>query len=308
MSNEVCEWASANSQTCPLADYNWGMNDERTPCVRPLTCPVCHQPLNLQDRNLRCEQNHSFDLAREGYVNLILGHKRPKIQGDDRVMLAARRRFLARGHYDALSQTIIKIVLDHSVEQDAGVLDIGCGEGYYLGQLQPLLPAGACSFGLDVAKDAVRLAAKRYPASRFIVADVNGRIPFADQSIHVLLNIFAPRHPAEFARIAAPGGLLLVVIPGADHLRELREALGLLDIEAGKQQRITGQLAGLFTLQNVQPVTIPLDLHQPDLTDLVQMTPNYWHLTPERRAQLQAMTRLPTTARFELLAFLKVRP
>jgi len=282
------------------------MNDETMPCVRPLTCPVCHQPLNLQDGNLRCDQNHSFDLAREGYVNLLLGHKRPKIQGDDRVMLAARRRFLDNGRYRPLSDAINKIVLDYLAGNgEPIVLDVGCGEGHYLGQLRPLLPAGNCTFGLDVAKEAARLAAKRYPASRFVVSDVNGRIPFADQSIHILLNIFAPRHPAEFARIVAPGGLLLIVIPGPDHLCELRADLDLLDIEAEKRSRIVQQMVGLFTLKKVQALVIDLDLTQPNLTDLVQMTPNYWHMTPQKQTRLQETAHFHTAAHFEILSFTK---
>ena len=282
------------------------MKDETIPCVRPLTCPVCHQPFNLQGRSLRCEQNHSFDLAREGYINLMVGHKRPKIQGDDKVMLAARRRFLGNGRYQPLSDTINKIVLDYLAgNEESVVLDIGCGEGHYLGRLQSSLLSDACTFGLDVAKDAARLAAKQYPSSRFIVADVNRRIPFADQSVHVLLNIFAPRNLIEFARIAAPEGLLLIVIPGPDHLRELREELALLDIEVEKRMRILEQMASLFALQKTQSLAIDLDLTQPDLTDLVQMTPNYWHLTPHKQAQLQELSHRRTTAHFEILTFLK---
>lgn len=281
------------------------MNDETMPCVRPLTCPVCHQPLNLQDRSLRCEQNHSFDLAREGYVNLLLGHKRPKIQGDDKVMLAARRRFLGKDYYQPLSNAINKIVLARLSEQSEVVLDVGCGEGHYLGQLRPLLSAGTCTFGLDVAKEAARLAAKRYPASRFVVSDVNGRLPFADQSIHVLLNVFAPRNPAEFARIAAPGGLLIIVIPGPDHLHELREELDLLAIEAEKQMRVKAQMSGLFALSETQSLTFDLDLSQPDLTDLVRMTPNYWHMTPQKESSLQETAHFHTTAHFEILSFTK---
>jgi 23S rRNA (guanine745-N1)-methyltransferase len=279
------------------------MNDETMPCVRPLTCPVCHQPLNLQDRSLRCARNHSFDLAREGYVNLMVGHKRPKIQGDDKVMLAARRRFLGNGRYQPLSSAINKIALEHLVESDGVILDVGCGEGHYLGQLLPLLPAGTCTFGLDVAKDAARIAAKKYPSSRFVVADVNRRIPFADQSVHVLLNIFAPRQPAEFARIAAPGALLIIVIPGPEHLHELRTELNLLDIEPEKQQRVLAKMSDLFALRQAKSLKIHLDLAQPDLTDLVLMTPNYWHLTPLQQSQLRAMTHFRTTAQFELLTF-----
>ena len=281
------------------------MNDETIPCVQPLTCPVCHQPLKKGEGSLLCNQNHVFDLAREGYINLMVGHKRPKIQGDDKVMLAARRRFLGKDYYQSLSDAINKIVLGHLPEQNAVVLDIGCGEGHYLGQLLPHLPAGACTFGLDVAKDAARLAAKRYPASRFVVSDVNGRSPFLNQSIRVLLNIFAPRNPAEFARILVPGGLLLIVIPGPDHLHELRGKLDLLAIEADKQPRIEAQMAGLFNLQKTQSVTFNLDLAQPDLTDLVQMTPNYWHMTPQKQAELQAMNRFQTTTYFQILTFSK---
>ena len=275
------------------------------PCVRPLTCPICHQSLKKAEGSLRCNQNHVFDIAREGYVNLMTGHKRPKIQGDDKVMLAARRRFLGKNHYQPLSDAITKIALAHLPEQNGVVLDIGCGEGHYLGQLQPHLPAGTCTFGLDFAKDAARLAAKRYPASRFVVSDVNGRLPFTDQSIHALLNIFAPRNPAEFARIAAPGGRLLIVIPGPAHLRHLRDELDLLDIEADKQPRIVAQMAGLFNLQDSQSLTFNLDLAQPDLTDLVQMTPNYWHMTPPKQAQLQAMAYFQTSAHFQILTFAK---
>ncbi len=135
---------------------------------------------------------------------------------------------------------------------------------------------------------------------------MNGRIPFADQSLQALLNIFAPRHPAEFARIAAPDALLLIVIPQPGHLRELREAFGLLAIEPEKRRRVIDQLNGRFALQHSRSLTIELNLTQPDLADLVQMTPNYWHLTPTKQAQLQALARLQTAAQFELLMFTRV--
>lgn len=249
-------------------------------------------------------------MAREGYVNLMTGHKRPKIQGDDKVMLRARRRFLGNGRYEPLSTTINQIVLAHLAEEtgeETAVLDIGCGEGYYLGRLQEQLPGDVCSFGLDAAKGAARLAARQYPTARFIVADVNRQIPFADQSVQALLNIFAPRNPAEFARIAAPGALLLIVIPRPGHLLELREAFGLLTIEPEKRRRVIDQLNGRFALQYSRSLTIELNLTQPDLADLVQMTPNYWHLTPTKQAQLQALARLQTAAQFELLTFIRIR-
>ncbi|MCP4424571.1 MAG: methyltransferase domain-containing protein [Chloroflexi bacterium] len=277
-------------------------------CVRPLICPICDFPLELTGRALACVNRHSFDIAREGYVNLLTGRKRPKILGDDKVMLQARRRFLENGRYAALSNIINQTVLTHLEEkrgEETAVLDIGCGEGHYLGQLQPRLPAAACAFGLDAAKDAARLASRRHPAARFIVADVNRKVPFANGSVSVLLNIFAPRNPAEFARIAAPDALLLIVIPQPGHLRALREAFGLLDIESEKKQRVIERLDGRFTLQHSQPLTLKLDLTQPDLIDLALMTPNYWHLMPQKQAQLQALPHFQTAARFEILTFVK---
>lgn len=276
------------------------------PCVRPLICPVCSLPLELANRVLACQQGHSFDLARAGYVNLMTGHKRPKFLGDDKAMLAARRRFLENGRYQFLSHAINEIVAAYLAANGAKepvLLDIGCGEGHYLRQLHAQLPESSCVFGLDAAKDAVRLAARRDKVTRFIAADVNRQIPFADHSVNVLLNIFAPRNAAEFARITVPGGLLLVVIPQPDHLRTLREALGLMAIEPEKRERVIEQMNGRFALQFSQSITIQLDLTQPDLTDLVQMTPNYRHLTPQKTNQLQRLSEFKCTASFELLAF-----
>ncbi len=295
------------------------MNDETIPCLRPLICPVCSSSLELTGRALACLHGHSFDLAREGYVNLMTGHRRRKILGDDKAMLVARRRFLDNGRYHPLADainTLVKAHLAANDEKEPVLLDIGCGEGYYLRQLRSHLPAKACVFGLDAAKDAVRSAARGDKTARFIAADVNRLIPFADHSVNVLLNIFAPRHAAEFARIAAPGALLLIVIPQPNHLQTLREELGLMRIESEKRERVIEQMNGRFdlrpaaaaqrkrfSLRSSQSITIQLNLTQPDLTDLVQMTPNYRHLTPQKLNQLQALTQFQTTASFELLAF-----
>ena len=278
-------------------------------CERPLICPVCDEALTLVGRSFVCGQRHTFDVAREGYVNLLLSDgKRSKIQGDTKVMLQARRRFLEAGYYAPLSQAVNALVEERMRRVTAvpTIADIGCGEGWYVGQLQQQLADGeGCFFGVDVSKTAVQLAAKRYPTAQFAVADVWHKLPFADDSITVLFNLFAPRNPTEFARVLAPNGLLLIVIPQPHHLQQLRDRLGLLDIEAEKQQKVLAQLADSFRLHAIESVTIEMDLDNVALTNLVQMTPNYWHWTTAVQDKLADIDGERVTAVFEILAFTK---
>jgi 23S rRNA (guanine745-N1)-methyltransferase len=189
------------------------------------------------------------------------------------------------------------------------ILDAGCGEGYYLGRLGAHLRAQSAAapmiFGMDIAKEAVRLAASRYPQGRFVVADVHTRWPFANASIAVLLDIFAPRNPAEFARVLVPGGLLLVALPTANHLAELREHVPLLQIEPDKHERVIERLAGAFALGSITSFEYPLELPGADAALLLQMTPSARHVAPEAFATLAAAERVLVTAGFALLAFTK---
>lgn len=288
-----------------MLDANW------------LCCPSCHESLFVVGNELRCPRGHAYDIAREGYVNLLAGRRgarRPAQGGDTREMLAARRRFLERGYYDPLAETIGDLVGEQLARPAlAGadrrlVLDLGCGEGFYLGKLREALRAAgkgeAVRFGgLDLSKEAVRMAAKRYPGCAFAVADLNHRLPVANATCDVLLNVFAPRNPAEFRRVIVPDGLLLVVIPGADHLRELRDRLGLLAIEEEKERRVVERLAGLFAPLPPRTLDYRLDLDREGLRDLVLMSPNAWHLTLEAEAAIEASDGARTRAVFRILPF-----
>lgn len=281
-----------------------------------LTCPICTDPLTPTGAAFVCPRGHTFDMAREGYVNLLVGRAHGAV-GDTKEMLRARRTFLERGFYAPLSQQMnamaAQLTLAHTVVGGTPpaaplLLDAGCGEGYYLGRLYESLAArfatGTFSYlGIDIAKEAVRLAAKRYHhAIRFAVADVKRRIPVADASVALLLNIFAPRHPAEFARVVAPGGTLLIAIPGPRHLIELRERYGLIGIEPEKARHIAAQLAGLFTLVASAPLDYTLDLSGDDVRQLLIMTPNARH---RERQGWQGISPGPArvSASFVVLAF-----
>lgn len=287
-------------------------------CLSILTCPVCGAALTREHSSpfLQCISRHTFDLAREGYVNLLL----KKLPGDTKEMLLARRSFLSHGYYEPLSQAINTLVLQYLSQQaeqshelaSINILDAGCGEGYYLGRLKEYLAdlpswgeKQCCYLGFDISKEAVKMAAKRYKAPTFVVANINQQLVLASSSIAVLLNIFAPRNPGEFARVLAPRGLLLIVIPSPIHLLSLRSVLPLLTIEADKQQRVIAQFADSFTLLETSTLEYEIVLENEELLQLVHMTPNHWHLSESTQQMLQTMQDMRTEVGFICLLFQK---
>ncbi len=280
-----------------------------------LTCPVCSLHLTQLDHTWKCANGHTFDISKEGYVNLALG----KWIGDTKAMLQARRDFLERGHYQPLADALNDIITNylHTQEQATGVLphlnllDVGCGEGYYVGHIQQhlnkALPnAEYCMIGLDISKDAMRMAAKRYQQAHFVVANLKERLVFANDSLHILLNIFAPRNVAEFARVLMLGGIAIVVLPTPTHLEQLRSTLHLLQIEEHKQQKVIDQFASHFTLLHTKDISYQLPLNQSEIEHAVMMTPNSWHITDETRQSMQALGEIETTVSFTCLVFQKL--
>ena len=284
-------------------------------CVQPLVCPVCEARLTKAGNTLKCPELHSFDIAREGYINLFVSRKRPKILGDTREMLRARRNFLDRGHYSPLCDAINHQIYEYLADDVRGgdessptcVVDVGCGDGYYIGRLQSFLDSrfgqsGLCCFGMDISKEAVRLAAGRYKAVRFIVASVRKKMLFPEESVRVVLDIFAPRNVPEFGRIMVQGGIALVVIPNPDHLLDLRPELDLLGIEANKRQRVIEQFSGTFTLVEEQKIDYEMRLTGDELFDLICMTPSYWHIKGKLEG-LEILGDVQTNASFSILKF-----
>lgn len=233
-----------------------------------------------------CERGHTFDIAREGYVYLL----RKKASGDTKEMINARRAFLEQGYYAPLAQGLTELLVarlrERLVEKTSPltILDAGCGNGYYLHRILAQLSASDLNLdpralGLDISKEAIRMAAKHYPQAQFVVASLKERLVLLDASINIILNIFAPRNVAEFARVLAPEGLLLIVIPGEHHLAQVRAELGLLNIEEHKLQHVLAQFASDFDVLEQREIAYTLKLDQEALRQLVRMTPNYWHMT-----------------------------
>ena len=281
----------------------------------PLTCPICDAPLRATGAALACRDGHTFDVAREGYVNLLPSqHRVSGMVGDTPDMLQARRRFFDEGHFAPLLETLTadveRIERERSQRRAADdgspttILEVGCGEGYYIGSIADRLSAalgpGVSFLGTDLSKPAVRLAAKRYPATRFFVADVNRRLYLEDASASILLDVFAPRNPDEFARVLEPGGFALIVIPGDAHLADLREEFGLLGIQPGKEALVVERFAQHFRLAERTEVRYPMELSAEAVRDLVGMGPNRWHRR-EDDASLRATGPRSTEASFVVL-------
>ncbi|WP_433389818.1 putative RNA methyltransferase [Micromonospora sp. KLBMP9576] len=262
--------------------------------VDRLRCPVCAEPLAQVATGgagaLRCPRQHSFDVARQGYVNLLAG--RAPHAGDTAEMVAARADFLSAGHYDLISTalaaaatravrhaTAAHVAGKHAVGAYPLVVDAGAGTGRHLAAVLTALP-DAAGLALDVSKPALRRAARAHPRAAAALADTWQRLPLADASTAVLLNVFAPRNGAEFHRVLDPDGSLLVVTPAEDHLAELVGALGLLRVDPAKADRVADSLGGHFA-----PVAATLHRRELALTGvevatLVGMGPSAWHTDP----------------------------
>lgn len=242
-------------------------------------CPLCQQPLLLNQRTWRCENQHQFDQAREGYVNLLpVQHKRSKQPGDSADMMQARRNFLDAGHYQPLQELVSELLARVLPEGPLNVLDIGCGEGYYTHHVASRLAAKgeAKVWGLDVAKIAIRAGAKRYHNVAFCVASSH-RLPFSDDRFDAVLRIYAPCKAEELARVVKPAGYVLTVTPGPRHLMQFK---ALIYQEVQLHDTTPETMPG-FTLVEEQQLNYPMVLNSEESGALLQMTPFAWRARPE---------------------------
>ena len=262
-------------------------------------CPVCGAMLQKTGASLRCERGHSFDFAKEGYVNLLTGsHKPGDKTGDSREMARARRAFLEKGYYRPLADALADTIRAEQKENPA-VLDICCGEGYYSEQISRALPCRL--LGFDLSKEMVRLAAKRKLDALFFVANL-AAVPLPDASVDAALHLFAPFHAETFARLLKDDGVLLSVVPGKRHLFELKEAVYDTPYENDEQLPQTP----LLTLTETKKVTAKIRLEAPeDIRALFAMTPYAHRTSQEGLARLERLESLETTIEFVIGSYKK---
>ncbi|GAA2101394.1 methyltransferase domain-containing protein [Microlunatus panaciterrae] len=258
-----------------------------------LRCPHCGDALSptADRRGVHCQQGHSFDLARQGYLNLL--RSGPVKNADTTAMIQARDRFLAGGHYQPIADAL-RDELESGSAPVTTVLDAGAGTGYYLASVLDGLP-GARGLALDVSVAACRRAARVHRRLGAVVADTWQPLPVRTGGIDAVLTVFAPRNLAEFRRVLGPAGRLLIVTPLPEHLSEVRGPLQLLEIEPGKRERLETGSAGLFSEGVHRELRYPIRPTRSELTDLVAMGPNAFHLSTEQiAARVAALDPAPT--------------
>ncbi|MGY3201788.1 methyltransferase domain-containing protein [Streptomyces sp. TE5632] len=262
-----------------------------------LRCPTCRtHRLHPDCGALRCPAGHTFDIARHGYAGLLTGTR--ATSGDDAAMARARDRFLSTGTYAPLRTAVARLAADAAPEQ-ATVVDVGCGTGYYLAGVLARLP-GARGLGLDTSVRALRSAARAHDRAAAVAWDVFRPFPLADGVADVVLDVFAPRNPAEFHRVLRPTGRLVVVRPTGQHLAELRDRMrAMVTIDPSKEQRLHQALDPFFEAAVTEKVQYTVPLTQQEALDLVGMTPSARHVS---RADLADEGLLPDRVTVSVLA------
>lgn len=271
-----------------------------------ITCPYCENPLvDSGIRTYECANNHSFDLAKQGYLNLLpVNQKKSKDPGDNEMMIAARRNFLERGFYDPLIESIKDVITGKiALEKNKIVaLDAGCGEGYYSEKALNNIPnIEAQILGTDISKYAVKNAAKKYKNNFYFVSSVFN-LPIADNSTDLILSIFSPIATEEFKRILSKQGVLIIVSPAPNHLREMAELIydEFRPHTSNVIYKTTPILKHLFTKRT----SFKIDMDNPeDLLSLLKMTPYYWSTGLERLENITNKQALTVTCDFNIDIF-----
>jgi 23S rRNA (guanine745-N1)-methyltransferase len=281
----------------------------------PLRCPLCGAALNVQGgpggparTALVCGSGHSFDAAKQGYFNLLVG-KGTVFEADTAEMVAARFAFLDGGHYRPLADAVAAAVMPGTTPGEPfTVLDSGTGTGHYLRVLLDEVQRTTDSWAavaLDISKFALRRAARLNPEAIHLACDVWQPLPVADAAVDAITVIFAPRNAGEFARVLRPGGRLVVVTPRAGHLADLAAQTGMLSIEDDKDARLTESLSQHFVAESTQDLDIRIMLTPSELADLAFMGPAGHHLDRQAIAAKIGSREVSTEveARFRITVF-----
>jgi 23S rRNA (guanine745-N1)-methyltransferase len=261
-------------------------------------CPLCQQALFLDEKSYRCENNHSFDQAKQGYVNLLpVQFKHSKEPGDNKAMVQARRAFLDKGYYQPLVDSMLALYQKYG-DQSAAVFDAGCGEGFYTHQH---INEHNTVYGSDIAKETVKIAAKRYQDCFFSVATLSD-LPFTDENFGWIYSVYAPILENEFTRILKIKGYLLTVTPAESHLFELKS---LIYRQANKHDTAK-QVIEKLTLIEEQRLNYSMNFtDSSDVLNLLAMTPFAFKATDELISELKQKKEFSCQADFVLRLYQK---
>ncbi len=264
-------------------------------------CPKCKGRMTLHSAMKKCPQGHSYDRAKEGYYNLLLGAG-GGVHGDNRMMLAARERFLSSGAYEPLCRLLGDLVCRY-LPVKGSLLDAGCGEGYYTDRVERrLLERDGVSdlLALDISKDGVRIAARKNPRISYAVAS-SYDMPIADGSMDGVMNVFSPMAEDEVRRVLKPGGIFILVYPDAHHLWELKSAV----YDTPYENKVESGAPKGFALRESEKLRYSIELEDEAIWDLFLMTPYAYRTSQKDRGKLKALDKLTTRVEFCLDVYVK---
>lgn len=276
-----------------------------------LLCPLCSAPLSANETNsaLGCDSGHSFDRARQGYWNLLpVQRKRSKDPGDNPEMVSARERFLKQGFYQPVSEVLNQLAAqtlpESNPRQPAGVIDLGCGEGYYTAALDQHLKRAAITadiVGLDISKHAIKSACRKERSISWLVAS-SAAVPLGQQSIDLAIIVFSRVLSEPLQQVIKARGKVILAYPGPEHLRSLRTLI--YDSVQDKPFNAKQQLGPNFELIEQQRVNYDISLDNPlQISDLLAMTPHGQRIRAGKREQIIAHQKLDTRVDIQLAVF-----
>ena len=261
-----------------------------------LICPICGSKLNTFDKSLVCAGHHCFDIARQGYVNLLTVQQKHSLHpGDTREQVLSRRAFLEAGYYAPIADALIAVakeltVNSNEIRPSGELLDVGCGEGYYSARLADAL--GMHLTGMDISREAVRCAAGQYKAYAWLCATA-AHIPVPDGSVGTLSSLFALTLPGEFRRVLRKNGLFLQVLAAEDHLLGLKSIV--YDVLTHKQKDTAPALPGFALLESRQ-IRFDFTAEGEQIQRLFAMTPHLFRIGKAGAQRLAEATVLRDTA------------
>ena len=289
--------------------------------AKHLLCPLCDTPNTAEllhpstdQRSLVCAQNHTFDIAKQGYINLLpVQQKKSLAPGDNKEMVLARKKFLGLGYYQPLVNTLVESCTQHlntvhrnkQTETAPVILDAGCGEGYYTVKLHNALAIqypDLTTYGFDIAKPAVIEAAKRNKFLSCFVSTIKA-IPIATQSCDLIISVFSPMQPSQFQRLLKPSGSLMILCAGKNHLHQLKSLL-YDNTSEYNEDKFLAQMDSHFTLSKRIPIQQAMEMKSNhDILSLLAMTPHFWRTSPEAKKQLDCIQQLAVDIDVQLLQF-----
>lgn len=267
-------------------------------------CPVCGLPLRQEGSSLRCENRHSYDISKYGYVNLLMSNaSSAKRHGDDKLMVRARRDFLDKGYYQCLLEALCREAEPH-LTGGAVILDAGCGECWYSSGLKDYLASRGLDtqlLGVDISRDALVIASKRRKDMDLAVASIY-QLPVQEASADLVLNFFAPCQPQELARVLRPGGILIRAVPLERHLYGLKEQLYA---KPYLNKPADPELEGFWLLKNAELREYMTITDPQDIQNLFKMTPYYYKTSAADQQRFSQLRKLDTEIEFGLRIYQK---